>query len=331
MYPLDKSIIRSLTPRRIVNIARNVCSYLLSNATRRVYVWGMPVFISVEPTSYCNLRCPECACGTKELERPNGFQTIETFKSIISPIGKDTLGLLLYFQGEPFLNKDIYKMISYARQQGMYVIISTNGHYFTNPDKVKDLINSGLNALVISLDGITQESYAKYRVGGRLQTVLDGIECIIAARKASKNRLPRIYLQFLVSSYNEHQIDEAKSLARKLGADKIYFKTMQIFHAEGVSFLPALRDYRRYDKNNGKLHATYGPVNKCLRLWTGAVVTWDGMVVPCCYDKKAEHAFGKVNGAVGIPEIWRSDALRSLRQRVLKSSRSIPICVDCPG
>ena len=329
MYPLDQSLITSLTLKRIVNAAKISASYSISLLSGRETHWGGPVFLSVEPTSLCNLRCPECPSGVGELNRRSGFMNLTAFREIIDSVKDKTLGLLLYFQGEPFLNKDIYSMISYARRAGMYVITSTNAHFFAKDEDAHQLIDSGLNSLIVSLDGITEETYRRYRVGGSLEKVLNGVEKIIRARTAAGARLPRVYFQFVVMSHNEHEIGEAKKLARQYGADKIFLKNVQIVHDKNFTLLPKEREYRQYEVKDEKLLLRGKVPDKCFRLWTGAVITWDGKQVPCCYDKTAAHGFGEVSGASSVHALLHSESARAFRQKVLDSRSSISLCAGC--
>ncbi len=255
--------------------------------------------------------------------------SIRTFRDIIDSVKNESLVLLLYFQGEPFLNKDVYSMISYARQAGLYVITSTNAHFFAREEDAERLIRSGLNSLIVSLDGITEESYRRYRIGGSLEKVLAGVENIMKARAAARKRLPRVYFQFVVMSHNEHEIEAAKILAKQYGVDKIFFKNVQIVHDENSSLLPKQLKYRQYEIRDEKLTVRGDAPNSCLRLWTGAVITWDGRQVPCCFDKTASHVFGTVDGKSSVQANLRSCSARDFRNRILKSRQSIELCAGC--
>lgn len=330
MYPRDFSIIHSFTFRRLVNAGKSLLSYLWSTITRHNHYWGLPIFLSIEPTSVCNLRCPECPSGSGEITRPNGFIPLESFQSLIDQAEKDIPILILYFQGEPFLHPDIYEMISYAKKKRMYVITSTNGHYFSEEEQVRKLIESGINSLIVSLDGTTQGTYSLYRKGGNLERVIGGIKNIITTRREMKKKLPRVHLQFLVMRHNEWQIDAAKKLTNELGADGIIFKTMRIEHPDNKDFLPTIRQYQRYESYNDHLKLKGTVPNKCFRLWTGSVITWDGKIVPCCYDKNADYVFGNIDEKMSFRDFLISKSANEFRQRVLDSRSSIPLCVDCP-
>src|SRR3954451_20471839 len=147
-----------LTFRRVLNAAKVMTSYQLSKLTRKPTQWAYPVSISFEPTTSCNLRCPECPSGLREFTRPTGMLKKNFFKQTIDEIYKDLLYLIFYFQGEPFLNPDFLEMVNYAHDKGIYTATSTNAHYLTD-EKAKKTIESRLDRLIISIDGTTQDVF----------------------------------------------------------------------------------------------------------------------------------------------------------------------------
>ena len=137
-------------------------------------------------------------------------------------------------------------MVRYASDKKIYTATSTNAHFLTKENAEKT-VQSGLDRLIISIDGTTQEVYENYRIGGKLEKVLEGTKNIIQAKKRLKVSKPHIIFQFLVVRPNEHQIQEAKELAKKLGVDEIKFKTAQIYDYEnGSDLIPTLDKYARY-------------------------------------------------------------------------------------
>lgn len=106
------------------------------------------------------------------------------FSQTIDEIHKDMLYLIFYFQGEPYLNPDFLEMVKYAASKKIYTATSTNAHYLTDAI-AKKTIESGLDRLIISVDGTTQEVYQQYRVGGNLQKVFEGARNIVKWKKTS--------------------------------------------------------------------------------------------------------------------------------------------------
>src|SRR6201987_41927 len=172
------NLLSKLTARRLFNGVKVLSSYYVSKWTKKAVQWGYPVSISFEPTTSCNLRCPECPSGLRAFTRPTGMLKKDFFRQTIDEIHKELLYLIFYFQGEPFLNPDFLEMVKYAHDKGIYTATSTNAHYLTD-EKAKRTIESGLDRLIISIDGTTQDVYKQYRVGGNLDKVLQGAKNIV--------------------------------------------------------------------------------------------------------------------------------------------------------
>lgn len=322
-------LLRTLTPRKAWNFARLWASYHVARISKRPYHWGNPAKIGIEPTTSCNLRCPECPSGLRSFTRPTGMLAMDAFRDMCDQLHKDLVYMLMYFQGEPYLNPDFLDMAAYAARKGIYVGTSTNGHYLTE-EAAKKTIASGIQEVIVSIDGATQETYAQYRVGGQLEKVKAGVTRLVEARKAANSLSPTILLQFLVVRPNEHELDAIQALGKELGVDKVMFKTAQIYdHENGNPLIPTLEKYSRYRKGaDGKYHLKNKLENQCWKLWMGAEITWDGRVLPCCFDKDAEHVMGRLPDQK-FSEIWRSAPYVDFRKKLLHSRKSIEMCRNC--
>lgn len=324
------NLLSKLTPRRVWNAASVWASYQVSKILKRPIQWGLPVSISFEPTTSCNLRCPECPSGLREFTRPTGMLKKDFFKETIDDIHKELFYLVFYFQGEPYLNPDFLGMVKYAHDKGIYTATSSNAHYLTDA-KAKETVESGLDRLIISIDGTTQEVYQQYRVGGKLSKVLEGARNIVKWKKALNSKTPFVFFQFLVVKPNEHQIGEIKQLAKEIGVDQVRFKTAQIYDFENDpnNLLTTIDKYSRYRKNKeGKMEIKSGLQNHCWRLWSANVITWDGLVAPCCFDKDASHQLGNLK-TQSFKDTWQNDNYKQFRQELMKSRKNIDICANC--
>lgn len=289
----------------------------------------MPWSASIEPTTSCNLRCPECPTGMQSLTRAKGSLDLEVYKTILDKLSPDLIYLTLYFQGEPFLNPHFPEMVKLARNRRIFVATSTNGHYLDDTNVAK-IIQSGLSHLIISMDGLDQETYEKYRVKGDLQTVTDGIKRLVAAKKATKSKSPFIELQFLVMRHNEHQMNAMRNYAEQAGVDKLSFKSAQVYNFDTENtIIPALKQKSRYRQlPDGSWIIARKIKNRCHRIWSSLVVTWDGKVVPCCYDKNADHQTGNLLQD-SLDDIWKNKVYSSFRRKVLLKRSDIVICRNC--
>src|SRR6187397_2105078 len=207
------NLFSKLTFRRSWNGLKVLSSYYFSKWFKRPVQWGYPISISFEPTTSCNLRCPECPSGLRAFTRPTGMLQKNFFKETIDQLHKQLLYLVFYFQGEPYLNPDFLDMVKYAHDKGIYTATSSNAHYLTNA-KAKATVESGLDRLIISIDGTTQDVYQQYRVGGKLDKVLEGARNIVKWKKELNSKTPFVFFQFLVVKPNEHQVDEVRQLAK---------------------------------------------------------------------------------------------------------------------
>ena len=311
------------------NILLVVGSYLYSKYSGKAKHWGHPISVSIEPTTTCNLECPECPSGLRAFTRPTGNLTTELFDSIIDQIAQYTTYLTFYFQGEPFIHPKFLDMVKSASTKGIYTATSTNAHYLTQK-KALETVKSGLDRLIISIDGTTQEVYEQYRKSGKLDKVIEGTKNIVQAKEQLNSRTPFVVFQFLVVQPNEHQIEEVKHLSKRLGVDQVVFKTAQIYdYKNGNNLIPTLDKYSRYKKNPNNTYSIKNTLtNHCWRLWQSCVITWDGKVVPCCFDKDATHQLGELK-STPFKEIWNGKKYQNFRSAVLRSRSEIDICANC--
>lgn len=254
---------------------------------------------------------------------------LENFQRMTDQLHKNLVYMLLYFQGEPYLNPHFLKMAAYAAQKGIYTATSTNAHYL-NDENAKATVESGMQEVIVSIDGATQQTYEQYRVGGDLKKVKAGVKNLVDWRAKLGAKTPHIILQFLVVGPNEHEIEDIHALGRELGVDKVILKTAQIYdYEEGSDLIPDNEKYSRYRKGpDGKYYLKNKLRNQCWKLWMGAEITWDGRVLPCCFDKDGKYVMGEV-GKEDFRLIWNNEKYREFRAGVLTSRKSVDICTNC--
>lgn len=251
------------------------------------------------------------------------------FKKTIDELAPELLYLVFYFQGEPYLNRNFLEMVRYARSKKIYTATSTNAHYL-NDETARQTVESGLDRLIVSIDGSTQDVYEQYRVGGKLEKVVEGTKNVLRWRKQLNSRTPMVVFQFLVVKPNQHQMDEVKRLADELGVDDVWFKTAQVYdYQNGNELIPTLDEFSRYKKQrDGSYKIKNSLLNRCWKMWHSCVITWDGRVVPCCFDKDASHALGELKNEP-FRQIWFHERYRQFRASVLHSRSEIDICKNC--
>lgn len=323
------NFLSKFTLRRGWNAGKVLGSFYWSKWRKKPIQWGFPISISFEPTTSCNLRCPECPSGLRAFTRPTGMLDNEFFRKTIDELHKDLLYLIFYFQGEPYLNTAFLDMVKYASEKGIYTATSTNAHYLTDAN-AKKTVESGLDRLIISIDGTTQDVYTQYRIGGNLSKVIEGAKNIVKWKKELKSKKPFVFFQFLVVKPNEHQIEDIKKLAAEVGVDEVRFKTAQVYdYEEGNRLIPTIDKYSRYRKNEDGTYAIKNTMeDHCWRLWHSPVITWDGLVVPCCFDKDATHKLGDLKTS-SFKTLWHNESYLNFRSQIIKGRKHIDICANC--
>lgn len=322
-------ILKTITFQRILNLVALKSSYHLSRILKKSIVWGKPFSLSIEPTTACNLGCPECPSGLKKFTRPTGKMDLLFHRAVLKSVGKQVFYINYYFQGEPFLHPQFLDLIKEAKKQKIYTSTSTNAH-FIDQVKADEIVHSGLDRLIISIDGMTQETYENYRVNGKLSKVIEATKCLIASKNKLKSSTPHLIFQFLAVRQNEHEVPAVFKLAKEIGIEEVRIKTAQLYdYKNGNTLMPENDEFSRYKlTSNGIYVLKYKTGNHCWRMWSSSVLTWDGKVVPCCFDKDAQHVLGSVIEN-DFHLIWKSEKYHSFRRSILNNRNGIEICQNC--
>lgn len=307
------------------NAIYSILTYGLARATGIYSRPPLPPAVSIELSTCCNLFCPECVTGSDKLTRKKGFMDPALATKLATDISGSALSAWLYWQGEPMMHPQFFEIVSLFR--GMNPVISTNGHFLDSTNCYR-LATSGLKKIIVSYDGVTPETYTIYRRGGNHAKVEQGIVRLAETFKNFSSP-PVVELQFLVGRHNEHELAGAARFARSVNA-RFSIKTMQVLDPERVENWIPVRSHRaRYTVQAGLVQGVRAPERGCLRMWTTSVVTVDGDVVPCCFDKNAAHVMGNIKNQT-FSEIWHGAIYRSFRKQVLSRRSSVDICRGCP-
>jgi len=306
--------------------------------TRKSYVRSYPLKLTIDPANLCNLRCVMCPTGTKAEGRKQSLMTFDTFKKVIDELGKYLWEIDLFNWGEPFLNKDVFKMVKYARDKNIYVNISTNLNHF-NEDMCLQMINSGLNRLIISLDGASQESAERYQKGIQFDLVINNIQDIVSMKKKLKNDLPILQWRFVVNKYNEHEVRKAEKISKELKIDILELTKFRCDMGDEIlldnkaqfenvfEWLPKNEDLSLYNYSE-KQKKDIGDI--CKLLWFESVIHPDGSVAPCCAIWPQKFDFGNINNS-SFRKIWNNEAYQNARRMSRGDKISIHgnICYIC--
>ncbi|MBI4686388.1 MAG: radical SAM protein [Nitrospirae bacterium] len=296
---------------------------------------GYPIHVTIEPTNICNLHCPLCATGTGTLGRPKGRMTLEQFQSIVDEIKRYVLRFEIAGMGEPLIHTDIFRMIRYAADAGLWVHLDSNIMLINTEQKVRELIDSGLGLLNMSIDGATQDTYEKYRIGGKLDVVLGNVKALIAEKRRRGVIYPEIVCQVVVTKNNEHEVEEIRRMAVELGVDRFVPKAVGLIRTPGSDiipeslsdrFMPTDAKFRRYKTAQEVVYR-----NACSSLYKTAFIFWNGDVTTCCHDARGENNMGNIFKAGSFLGVWNSSRYQRLRHQVNTDIRKAePLCSICP-
>lgn len=321
-------LFKTLSPARFANLLLSVLSIFLSRLFHKIIIWNQPWAVTIEPSAICQLSCPECPVGMKLLYRNEKLMQPGTFDKILKNLSPKTFYLNLYFQGEPLLDTDIFRKIELARTKKMYVVLSTNAQAI-DQNTAEQIVSSGLSKIVISLDGIDQETYEKYRIGGSFGKTLSAIKLLNNVKQSSGSKTPIVEVQMLVFAFNENQQKKIKQIAIEAGANTVVYKAAQFYNSENAKlWLPKNSKLNRYKKtDNNTIEQSRKVPRICRRLWQTLVAETNGRVVPCCYDKLSLFSMGNV-AETKASVIWKSKEMHLFRESML--NRNAPsICENC--
>lgn len=299
-------------------------------ALRRTEPWGLPTHAQVEPSSRCNLRCTYCPVGTEA--GPTGHMDPAVFRTFVDQVRDHALLLALWGWGEPFTCPSVYEMIAYAHANGLRVLSSTNGHLFVKHEHADGVVRSGLDALIVSLSGTTQEAYRRFRAG-RLDVALDGVRAIVAAKRRLGSRTPHLQLSFIVTDLAEREIPGLTDLSRALGVDGLSLKRMNTASVKPDpsrvdEALPEDLRLRRFQYADDGVTRLRVRDNPCKALWHNPTVRWDGTINPCVYDFDGSHVLGDLRDQP-FESIWRGPRYAEMRRRFRTGWEQIDICNRC--
>lgn len=293
----------------------------------RARMLAAPPVLQIEPTNVCNLSCPLCPSQT--MQRPKGMMTPETFDAILRGAGDTLLLAVLYGWGEPFLNANLPGMIARCRDKGILALTSTNGHCLQTPDKAQEVVDAGLSALVVAVDGSTQATYTAYRKNGSLDHVMRCAGNVIEAKARRNSPTPFINLRLVANRHNEAEIGTMEDLAKRLGVNMFSVKSLGCLpdRAEFSAFLPDSGEMRRFGAERKKvpLKTTF----RCRYPFRQPTIFWDGTLVGCEFDYELTAAWGNVN-ETRFRGLWNNPPARRMRDAVRAWTQRPGFCGQCP-
>ncbi len=291
-------------------------AYVLGKKRVKVY----PVILKVDITPYCHLRCPICihsntaVLAEQHINKRMQMQ-FSMFKKLLKEIAGKTWILSLQHLGEPLFNKDLAKMCSYARQKKISTFFVSNFSVKLQDSQIKEIVQSGVNWITVALDGFSQDTYSKTRIGGSIALVKKNLETMLALRKKLKQNEPFIEVQSLIFEHNRHEKQKVIEFCKTLGVDKLTFKrgSIEPWIKRPKEKKPQVRKKKR--------------LPLCFWSYFSGVVLYDGDVIPCCWHRH-DNAYAEDKKRITMGSITKStfrDIYNNTKYRELRAYCVNPI------
>lgn len=319
-----KIILRYLTLKKALNLAYAALGFL----KRKEFITAKPAYIKIEPSRSCNLSCLGCYHGQKsgipKNSATNNNLQYSDFKSIIDPISNTLLGISFSYLGEPLLNNSLFEMVRYAHNKNIGTMFPSNLSVKLSEAKIRTLVASGLDLLLVSLDGAKEKTYLKYRKGGDFNLILKNVDKIKAIKKELSSKTPRLVWKYTVFEHNENEVKWAKENYKKIGFDSL-----------SLQYDMYNNKWKEKNKRNKYNKNLINKKSSCFWLWFTMVVEYDGRVTPCCGIDSLDlrHHFNLGNAVEqGIDNIWNNKNYVDLRKSFNKNipyEKMNPICRKC--
>lgn len=270
-----------------------------------------PKEVLIELTNICNLRCP--MCYSFEAKRKKGFMEMEIFEKAVRQV-KDfgIRNVHLYTVGEPLLHPRIIEMINFAKSYKRTVYIFSNG-MLLNEQMSQKIIDSNLDYLIFSVEGVKKEKYENIRRGAQFEKLLNNIYQLKKIR--GRNKLPKIEIWSIITDEDRIKLLE--------------FKEFWSNYADEIKFVH-LANQGGYIKNI----IAAKPLPKVIRhpcgsLWQSMIVLWNGDVSVCCVDFDGKLIVGNIERK-HLKNIWYSRRYKKMQlQHSQGRFQAIPACAEC--
>lgn len=331
LLPYDRIVFRNqrLTKRKAVN-------FLLGRIEARLQVrrpWSYPLGLQLEPTALCQLDCPYCARIKANKGLTGEHMKWADFERLMGETGPYLTALALWQWGEPLLHPQIVNMVKLAKQNGIITFISTNAQSDPAEIDLGGLMDSGLDMLIISMDGVTQATYEKFRAGGSLERVKAFVKEAARRRDELAGPGPLLNVRVVATRDNETEVEAVRNFAAEAGADLFSVKSVSLYYDESADHpsLPLNLAYRSYQYQGGAEQNAYRTLpNYCRKPWFWPTLRHDGTLLFCECDHQMTAPLGNVFSAGSFQAVWQSEVAQELRSRYHQDGRiDFEFCRRC--
>lgn len=287
--------------------------FKFNNVAKMNWVGDFPPHLDIELADACNLRCVMCVQSIGDGVPGAGLMDAAFAKRLLDEGAKHGLrSLKLNWRGEAGLHRELADVIAHAKKRGVLdVQLNTNGIPFS-PDRIRKIIEAGLDRVIISMDGATKETYEKIRVRAKYETLIENVKAFYRIREELGRSRPFIRIQMVRMKENAHEVEQ-------------FFEMWK----------PWVDDIRISDvSNRGQGNLSVGdqvPVGRaqCPQPWQRMIVSRDGTVVPCCSDWHMQWKIGDATKE-SLSDIWKGRKMTALRTLHVKNQLdAIEPCKSC--
>ena len=298
---------------------------------RRLKPWSRPIYMLIELTNYCNLRCPVCPSGIGKVKRRPMAMDVSLFEQLMEEVGPYLITASLWAWGEPLLHPRLADILRIAQKHPVATLLSTNGQNLDNEEVIKALIDHPPTYLIVAIDGLTDETNSKYRIGAKLQPILAGVRRLTELKRERKQNLPILHMRYIIMKHNEHEVPHIKNFAIENGFDLLSLRTMSCVNApeeDYISLMPDNNKFKAYNYLNDKRVQRSDFI--CGEPFWFPSVLADGTIVPCFNDYNAEMPFGLLDRNTSFIDIWNGKKAEEVRGAIRDSMSDVEFCRYCP-
>jgi radical SAM protein with 4Fe4S-binding SPASM domain len=298
---------------------------------RKLQPWSWPTNMQVELTNYCNLNCPVCPTGLGALQRKPQAMDPAIFERLMNEVGRYLLTMSLWGWGEPLLHPELADILRIIQNRGINTLLSSNGQKLNDDRVLKALIDNPPTYLIVALDGITDQTNTRFRVGAKLEPALYGVRELSRMKREKGKKFPILQLRYIVMKHNEHELPELEHFASKHHFDVLTIRTLSIIDEKNnlhSIMKPGNERFMAYEYADGKRVSRND--FSCQGAFIYPAVYADGTVCACDQDYNAKQPYGKLTKDNSFADIWWSKQAAEIRKIIRENLESFSFCRNCP-
>jgi len=319
--------VRGMSTAKRRNLFRSGANLLY----RRARPWSMPLHMQLELTNYCNLRCPICPCGSGHLQRQPRAMDIALLERLLAEVGPYLLTASLWGWGESLLHPRLSEVLAAVRRYPVVSLLSTNGQNLNDERVIAALLANPPTFLIVAIDGLTDETNTRFRVGARLAPALEGVRRLAELKQERRQHLPVLHMRYIVMKQNQHELPSLEGFAREHGFDLLTTRTLSPLAVDvadtlHLDMMPDDPQFRAYHYEEGRRIARDDFV--CQQPFWFPTMFADGTIVGCEQDHNGARPLGVLGPGTTFRQIWFGAQAAAMRQAV-RDGPLPEFCVGC--